>query len=208
MTDRILKVTRAGVPLLEGRRIEAPDLEAELERLAAAGDRLVYYREAPLSDPAPQVLELVQRLVASGVPLVTSDQVPSEWGELGSFSLYEAPASLRLRVDRGGSFLFTHRPEGADRPLQLEVGLPPNERLRAQLDLLVRSDRILELEQHEPERSFHADEVESPSLHLRIEYMDRAPWRSWYAPDDVPDNVRSLVEDCRSLGLAILGRSA
>ena len=205
MTDRILKVTRTGVPLLEGQPLDQADLEEALERLGRDGDRLGYYREAPFTDPGPEVTLLVERLLASDVPLITSDQVPSEWGELASFTLYQAPATLRLVAEKGGRFIFAHHPAGAPRPRQLEMALPPEERLREQLDLLVRSDRILELEPHESERAFQENEVESPSLHLRVEYMDRAPWISWYAPDDVPGNVQSLVDDCLALGLQILG---
>lgn len=207
MPDRILKVTRSGSPLLEGRALDLDQLDQELARLRESGERLVYYREAPLTPPEPGVLELVERLLASGVELVTADQVQSEWGDLGGFCLYQAPTAIRLKAERGGRLSFAWHPEGAPRPKLLEMELPQGERLMAQLDLLVRSDRILELPQKNTERAFQQDEVESPSVHLRVEYMDRGRWLSWYAPDDVPDNVVSLIEDCHLLGQRILGKA-
>ena len=205
MEDRVIKVTRRGGVWLDGARVGLEELSRELCHLRELGGRAVYYREAPFSDPRPEVMEVVSTIIASKVSLATGEEVPSEWGSLQSFTLYEAPDRFRLQARRGADLSIWIGASAGRAARSLAVELPRNERLLHQLDLLIRSDRVLELPRHESELAFDEERVEQPSVHLRIEYMDRGPWTTHYAFDARPSQLVSLGEDCAQLARLILG---
>lgn len=63
-----------------------------------------------------------------------------------------------------------------------------------QVDLLLRSDRVLETPEHRPELAMEGTLQTVPSMHLRIAYETRR-WASWYPLGELPSNLASFHVD-------------
>jgi hypothetical protein len=182
-------------------------LKKALSQLKAEDGYLTYYREAPDEEPSKAVVQTFKAIVDSRNKIQIGQDAVSEWGTLAWLEMEEAPDRFRFSLTRVAPILFG--------PVQDEEGKPamaigrdvPEEIWFKSVDLMIRSDRIIETPLHEPDRVFSDDLMREPSLHLRISYDGGPQWHSWYPINSVPSNVRSLYRGCRTLGMRMLGPS-
>jgi hypothetical protein len=125
------------------------------------------------------------------------------------FELQICPHVFRLAVLPGQPVLFGYRPEGGEKSRTTLIPYAGNEALvetlAAGLASLVRANRILGTPPNAPGRAFRKDTMGTASLHIRIAYANGRRWASMYALNDVPSNVRTLLEGSKQLGLDLLG---
>jgi len=125
------------------------------------------------------------------------------------FELQVCPHEFRFAVLPGQPVLFGYRPEGQHKGRTILLPYAGNEELAdsliASLESLVRANHIFDTPPNAPDRTFHKDTTGAASLHIRIVCASGKRWASMYALNDVPPNVRTLLEQSKQLGLDVLG---
>lgn len=123
------------------------------------------------------------------------------------FELEICPGKLRLAVIPGQPVLFGYEPDSGEKGKTILVPYEANEdlvdSLIESLDALVRSNKIFGTSPNAPERAFEGNAMSTPSIHIRIAYSNSRRWASVYTLKDAPPNVRTLVQQCRQLGLEV-----
>jgi hypothetical protein len=216
MKHAVVKIGLQGEVYWDGQRITGEAFQRALSQLKEEDGYLTYYREAPDEEPSQAVFETFQEIVASLNRIQLGQNARSEWGTLQSIEIEEAPSRFRFAMTRGYPFLLGCVPDGQAEPVMaLGQESPPDEWFAA-VDLLIRSDRIMETPLHGPESAFSDERMEAPSLHLAVLYtkgprwgwwrpLQGPRWASWYPIEDIPSNVRSFYRGCRTLGTQWLG---
>jgi hypothetical protein len=67
------------------------------------------------------------------------------------------------------------------------------------IDKLITSYNIYSLPQHDPERCFSEQYLNTESVHLRFRYSNGRQWASEYTMDSIPEEVRGFIKGCRDL---------
>jgi hypothetical protein len=198
-----IKTATRGAVYVDGTRASTEEMVAAAERVKAGGGFVAYYRESPRSDPTEAANDVFKRLIATGTPIRLGHQVESEWGTLDWIEVEEAPQRWRFFMARGQRFLIAQREADAQEP-NTYVGGPMSpedeDRWLGQVDILVRSDRVIETIEQEPHRAFDAAALGRPSLHLRVGYGAGRRWQSHFPADIVPAHIRSFQQDLERVG--------
>lgn len=69
------------------------------------------------------------------------------------------------------------------------------------LHVLIERLNLLTLPEHDVERVFPADGIDSPSVHVRLALADGVQWRSRYKADQVPEVIRDLLSGAQAIGV-------
>jgi hypothetical protein len=207
MKHAVVKIGLQGEVYWDGQRITGEAFRKALSQLKQEDGYLTYYREAPDEEPSQAVYETFEAIAASKNRIQLGSNAPSEWGTLDSVEIEEAPGRFRFAMARGTPFLFGFTPDGQTEPV-LALGRDgPDDSWFSSVDLLIRSDRIMETPPHEPEKARSPEPINVPSLFVVVRYGSGPQWASWYPIEDVPSNVRSFYRGCRALGIQWLGPS-
>jgi len=194
----IVKIGLDGRVYVDGAEISTDELTERVATLNRAGGVVTYYRESPETDGSEAAAEAFRRLIELRPAIRLGNQAPSEWGRLEWVEVEESPFVSRFFLARGEKFLVSMPPAPSEPQPAIRVGGPlPAEHEAGwfdQIDLLVRSDRVLETPLRQPELTLSDAARSQPSLHLRIGY-DRGRWSSWYPIPDVPPHIASFHQD-------------
>lgn len=202
MSSPRVKVSKSGKTYLNQKEVSLSELITELLKAKEKGFGTYYYREAALSDPTPQVEEIVGAIVSAGIPVRAGSEAPSEWGELETFMLV-APSEFHFAIFKDGTFTFV--PEGGQRPKAYHSKTPHAAAILREVDALISANRIVETPPASPEKAMVKETATTPSLQVVIQYAGGKLWRSYYSKHQAPDNVKSLLSDCKKLGLNLVG---
>ncbi|HEV3233659.1 MAG TPA: hypothetical protein VG329_03830 [Candidatus Dormibacteraeota bacterium] len=204
----VVKVAKSGDVIVDGRQLSVDELDAALAKARESGGAVTYYRESPRSEPTEAANEVFRRVMDARVTIQLGHQAPSEWGELDWVEVERAPHQSRFFMAKGQPFLMAYS-EGGPEPVTY-VGGPLSAETEArwleQVDLLVRSDRVMETPPHEPNLAFSTEAMHTPSLHLRLAYGDRR-WASRYRLDDAPSHIRTFEQDLSRVGHHLVASS-
>jgi hypothetical protein len=205
----VIKVATSGEVFADGREVSVEEMEQLIVAARDASGTVTYYRESPRSEPTEAANHVFQRIMATRVPIRLGHQAPSEWGTLDWVEVQRAPQQSRFFMARGQPFLVAYS-EGGPAPVTY-VGGPlseqAEERWLGQVDLLVRSDRVMETAPHEPQLAFAPEAMQTPSLHLRVGYGDDRRWSARYRLDDVPRHLRTFEQDLSRVGHHLVASS-
>jgi len=204
----VIKVSTAGDVYVEGHRVSVEEMEAAIADIRAHEGAVTYYRESPRSEPSAEANDVFRRIMSAKVAIRLGHQAPSEWGRLDWIEVERAPHQSRFFMARGQPFLMAYS-EGGPEPVTYVGGPMPEEaedRWMDQVDLLVRSDRVMETPAHEPNLTFAAEAMKTPSLHLRVGYGDRR-WASRFRLDDAPSHLGSFEQDLSRVGHHLVASS-
>ena len=194
----IVKIGLDGRVYVDREEVSPDVLSERVAALNRAGDVLTYYRESPETDGSEAAAEAFSRLIELRPTIRLGNMAPSEWGRLEWVEVEEAPFVSRFFLARGQRFLVSRPPAPSEPKPPVLVGgpLPAQEEDGPfdQIDLVVRSDRVIETPPREPELTLSDSARSQPSLHLRIGY-DRGRWASWYPIHDVPPHIASFHQD-------------
>lgn len=64
-----VKVTKAGVIYLDGRKVTIDELKQEFSRLKQANGAVWYYREDPQGEPPAQAMAVIEAIVEAQLPV-------------------------------------------------------------------------------------------------------------------------------------------
>jgi hypothetical protein len=205
----VIKVSTAGEVYVDGKQVAVEDMRTTLDEVRAQDGSVTYYRELPRSEPSEAANEVFQQIMDAKVAIKLGHQAASEWGTIDWVEVERAPHQSRFFMARGQRFLVAYS-EGGPEPVTY-VGGPLShgneDRWLGQIDLLVRSDRVMETPPHETNLSFSAEAMQTPSLHLRVGYGDDQRWASRYRLDDVPGHIHSFEQDLARLGHHLVASS-
>jgi hypothetical protein len=194
----IVKIGLDGRVYVDRTEVSPEELTERVAALNRSGGALTYYRESPETDGSEAAAAAFGRLIELRPAIRLGHEAPSEWGRLEWVELEEAPFVSRFFLARGEKFLISMPPTPSAPKPPLRVGGPLPAELEDgpfdQIDLLVRSDRVMETPPHQPELTLGDSARSQPSLHLRIGY-ERARWASWYPIHDVPSHIASFHQD-------------
>lgn len=202
----VLKLALDGSAFVNGNLTPPEEVERRVRELVQQKGVLVYYREAATSAGSPEAEAVFKRIVALRPTILLGSKAPSEWGRLKWLEVEEAPARSRIFVARGQTFLIGLTPDGGSKPTVYTGGpltSAAEDRILASLDLMVRTDRVLETPMQEPDRVFDPELQKRPSLHVRIAYESGRAWASYFPAEDVPENLRSFLTDVQAVGREI-----
>jgi hypothetical protein len=203
MSAMVIKVSSDGDIFLDGRMVSPDEMAGALAELKTQDGAVTYYRESPRSEPTEAANQVFRQVLDARVKVRLGHQAPSEWGTLDWVEVEEAPHRSRFFMARGQQFLIAFPGPGDEGPATY-VGGPMSdeneERWLGQVDLLVRSDRVIETARHEPQLAFEPEELERASLHLRIGYGSDPRWSSRYPEGEVPSNIGAFVGDLHRVG--------
>ena len=194
----IVKIGLDGRVYVDREEVSPDVLSERVAALNRAGGALTYYRESPETEGSDAALDAFQRLVELRPVIRLGSRAPSEWGRLEWVEVEEAPFVSRFFLARGEKFLVSMPPTPSEPKPPVRLGGPLSAELEDgpfdEIDLLVRSDRVIETPPREPELTLSDSARSQPSLHLRIGY-DRGRWASWYPIHDVPPHIASFHQD-------------
>lgn len=197
----VIKVAASGDIYMDGRLVSAEELTASLAAVKERGEAVTYYRESPRSDPTAAANDVFRRVMEARVNIRLGHQAPSEWGTLDWVEIEESPHRSRFFMARGQQFLIAYREVGADPGADpvTYVGGPlsedTEERWLSQIDLLVRSDRVMETPPSDGRLCFDPEALKRPGVHIRVGYGPEQRWASHYEIEVVPPNLRAFQED-------------
>jgi len=207
----IVKVGLDGQAHVDHAPVTRRELLTRVDAAGREGDGITYYRESPETDGTDAAAETFAALLEARPRIRLGADAPSEWGTLTWVEMEEAPRVARFFMARGEKFLVsTPSSPLAPKPAVLVGGpmAPENEAgWLAQIDLLVRSDRVLETPPLHPELAMDDSVAGRPSLHLRIGYEERR-WASWYARDEIPPHIESFRSDLWRVAGRLVAASA
>ncbi len=109
----ILKIGKRGQLFFNDVKISEDELTKRLNELKKNKYPLACLREAQMYNPPKDVENILNKVKASGVKILSEDEVPPEWGDIDAFSLYLAPDKFRFAVLRGDVFAFAYIPKGS-----------------------------------------------------------------------------------------------
>lgn len=194
----IVKIGADGQVYADTVVVSRAELAERVARLNQDNGVLVYYRESP-AEPTPEaeavfraLLELRPRKVLMG------SRAPSEWGRLDWVEVERSPMVSRFFLARDQKFLISRAATPGEAKASVLVGgpLPAEQQDLAlgRIDLLIRSDRVLETPFRRPELALGDATRTQAGLHLRIAY-ERGRWASWYPEAELPSHVASFHDD-------------
>ena len=199
-----VKVSRAGEVFIDRKPVTLTELTSLLLARREQGAAVVIYREGAMGPPTPEVEQVLQVLSATKVPLQSAEQAPSEWGDLRSFEIEVAPHQLRIAIAGDRPFLLGIGMGEGQEPFVYHQMLPDTAQRLRTLEMLISANRVIETPQNQSARSFQADALQTPSLHVRILYANDRTWRAWYPGQKAPGNIISLLADCQMLAKQIV----
>jgi hypothetical protein len=202
MSSPRVKVLKNGAIYLNQKEISLNALITELLRFKEGGFGTYFYREAALSDPPPKIKEILDTIVSAGIPIKFGNEAPSEWGELETFMLV-APSEFHFAIFKDGTFTFI--PEGGVQPEVYQSNTPQAPAILREVDALISANRVVETPPTCSEKAMTKETATTPSVHVVVQYAGNKIWRSYYLKHQVPDNIKSLVSDCKKLGLILVG---
>jgi hypothetical protein len=202
-----VKVGLDGQAYLDGAAVTLEELAGRIAVLNREGGALTYYRESPATDGTDASAATFQAIIDLRPVIVLGSNAPSEWGRLEWVEVEEAPMVSRFFLARGERFLIsapgsTSRAPASSNPGDAEPPVVVGGPLSAEVeddwlgwvDLLIRSDRVIETPPRQPELAMQEPARSRPSLHLRIAY-DRRRWASWYPAAVAPSHILSFNAD-------------
>jgi hypothetical protein len=194
----VIKVATNGDIYMDGSQVSTAEMSAALARAQESGEAVTYYRESPRTEPSAAANHVFQKVIEARVAVRLGHQAPSEWGALDWVEVEESPHRSRFFMARGQQFLVAYPPEvGAEPDTYVAGPLEGDGETRwiDQVDLLVRSDRVMETEASEPHLTFDAEALKRPGLHLRVGYGEDPRWASHYERDMAPAHIRAFHRD-------------
>jgi hypothetical protein len=201
MSSPRVKVLKDDTAYLNQKRVSHDELLAELLTAKGQGFGTYFYREAALSDPQPPVKEIYDAIISAGIPVRFGNEAPSEWGELETFMLV-TPSEFHFAISKDGTFTFV--PEGGPQPRVYHSKTPHAAAILREVDALVSANRVIETPPNSAEKAMVKETATTPSLQVVVQYAGGKLWRSYYPKHQVPDNIKSLLSDCRKLGLSLV----
>lgn len=194
----IVKIGLDGQAYVDGAAVTRGELSRLVAELKSKDGVLTYYREAPETDGTDAAAETFKLILDLKPRVRLGRDTPSEWGTLTWMEMEEAPQVARFFVARGEKFLISMPPEASRPKPQVLVGGPMSPETEtgtlADIDLLLRCDRVLETPPNRAELAMEDEGQKLPSLHFRIAY-DRGRWASWYPREEIPPHIESFRTD-------------
>lgn len=130
----------------------------------------------------------------------------SSWGRLEWFELQISPNKFRFAVVPDQAIMlakeYGEKTRGGIWLLQRDDTMANT--IINTLDSIIRLNHVIENKENSPEKTFEDDSLKTPSLHIRIGYGTdgygtKKRWQSYYTLENVPANIETLVQACRSL---------
>lgn len=202
MSSPRVKVSKSGKTYLNQKEVSLSELVAELLKAKEKGFSTYYYREAALSDPTPEAEEIFEAIVSAGIPIRVGNEAPSEWGELETFML-TATFEFHFAIFKDGTFTFV--PEVGPQQKAYHSKTLHAPAILREVDALISANRIVETPLTSPEKAMVKESLTTPSLHIIVQYAGGKLWRSYYSKHQVPAHIKSLLRDCKKLGLSLVG---
>jgi hypothetical protein len=202
MSSPRVKVSKSGSIYLNQKEASLDELITELLRYKEQGYGTYYYREEILSDSPPETLEIFNAIVSAGIPVKIGNETQSEWGELETFMLI-AVGEFHFAIFKEGTFTFV--PEVRTQWAAYNSKTPHAPAILREVDTLISANRVIETPPTSPEKAIQKETLITPSLHVLVQYAGNKVWRSYYSKHRVPDNIKSLMSDCKKLGLSLVG---
>lgn len=202
MSSPRVKVLKDGAIYLNQKEVSLEELVTELLKAKEKDFGTYFYREAALSDPSTKVKEIYDTIVSAGIPIKYGNEASSEWGELETFMLV-APTEFHFAVLKDGTFTFV--PEGGPQPKVYHSKTPRAPAILREVDALISANRVIETPLTSPEKAMMKETATTPSVHVVVQYAGNKLWRSYYLKHQVPGNIKSLLSDCKKLGLSLVG---
>lgn len=85
-----IAVAASGAVTLDGRAVALPELRAALRDLARAKGEVWYWRDDPAAEPPPAALQVMDAVIAAGVPI--------RFATRPDFTAFEAPPDAAPRA--------------------------------------------------------------------------------------------------------------
>jgi hypothetical protein len=194
----IVKVGLDGQAYVDYSAVSRAQLAAAVSEVTSEGGSVTYYRESPETKGSNAAAETFAAIVDLKPPIRLGSQAPSEWGRLDWVEVEQSPHLCRVFMARGQKFMVSPPPTpGQPRPAVMMGGpMTPDQEDQwlDQVDLILRSDRVLETPQQHPDSAMEGTGQAVPSLHIRIAYQTRR-WASWYHLAELPSNLASFNLD-------------
>jgi len=194
----VVKIGLDGQAYLDGAAVSLEELASRIAALNCEGGALTYYRESPATDGTDASAATFGAILDLRPVIVLGSNAPSEWGRLEWVEVEEAPMVSRFFLARGERFLISAPSNPGDAKPPVMLGGPLSAEAEddwfAWVDLLIRSDRVIETPPHQPEFAMQEPARSRPSLHLRIVH-DRGRWASWYPAASAPSHILSFNAD-------------
>jgi hypothetical protein len=200
MEPHRLKIMHSGEIYLDQKKIELAALRTALAA-AKKKQRPVYLYRERTDENTPMTTLALAMIDEIGVEVESGLSAPAEWGELTDFQLYVMPGQFKLAFQEG-LLQVGLASNGKKTPSVHEI--EPDARVIETLEYHISACRIIETPEHEPDRAFDDRHRSKPSLHLLIVHNSEQTWQSFYPISEVPPNVKSLLENCKTLGLDLL----
>ena len=200
----IVKVALDGQAFVDYQPVGRQQLAAAVSSATVEGGSVTYYRESPETDGTDEAAATFAVIVDLKPRIRLGSDTPSEWGRLDWVEVEQSPHLCRVFIARGQKFLVSPPPTPSQPRPAVMMGGPmtraEDDQWLGQVDLLVRSDRVLETPVHRPELAMEETGHAVPSLHLRIAYENRR-WASWYPLAELPSNLASFNLDLWRLAI-------
>jgi hypothetical protein len=194
----VVKIGLDGQAYVDGAAVSLEELATRIAVLNREGGALTYYRESPATDGTDASAATFAAILDLRPVIVLGSNAPSEWGRLEWVEVEEAPMVARFFLARGERFLISVPLNPGDTKPPVLVGGPLSAEVEDDwfrwVDLLIRSDRVIETPPQQPELAMEEPARSRPSLHLRIAY-DRGRWASWYPAASAPSHILSFNAD-------------
>lgn len=122
------------------------------------------------------------------------------------FELQVCPSAFRFAALPGQAILIGFDgPEGTSLVPYAKGARETYLRIMDALNDVVDRHRVLETEMRDPDGAFEDGEaMGGPSLHFRFARGEETAWASVFPLDEMPGNVRALLEECQALAREVL----
>jgi hypothetical protein len=151
----VVKVGLDGQAYVDGATISREELAARITAINREGGTVTYYRESPATDGTDAAAATFRAIIDQRPQIMLGGHAPPEWGRLEWVEVEEAPMVSRFFLARGERFLISPPATPEDPKPAVAVGGPlapeVEDEWLGQVDLLLRSDRVIETPVHHPE---------------------------------------------------------
>lgn len=124
--------------------------------------------------------------------------------QLTRFELQVCPFQFRLAIVAGQRASIDFAPHARGQGSAILMEYEGNElaidRLLESIDVEMRKNRLFETQPRAFDEAFAEVFMQTASFHLKAEYSDNCRWAAVYPLDEMPVNVRALLDECQFLG--------
>lgn len=209
-TYHSIKLASNGDIYIDRVKVAVNELAATLTRLKNQPP-LVYFRESPQEEPSPKArgaFKIIAQVCKElGLAIQMGTQAKPEWGRLEGFRIEVSPSAFRFFLVRTQPFFIGITKEDSQEVFVTTDEIPNEEAWFGHINQLISADRLVETPMYHPEQFMQQDTCEQARLHVAAVFSndERWVWQSCYELDMLPDNIHSLLRDCKRFALKVVG---